>query len=104
MKRVALFTRAWIEIGTRAGHYKLRSGSPSSRGRGLKYYLESVGKEESEVALFTRAWIEIPYWGIYITAYCVALFTRAWIEIQRRRRIKCLLCVALFTRAWIEMR
>ena len=34
---VALFTRAWIEI--RRNDYKARKyRSPSSRGRGLKYY------------------------------------------------------------------
>ena len=58
MKRVALFTRAWIEII-----------SPFSV---LMY---------SQVALFTRAWIEIKS-AIYVAIkHFVALFTRAWIEI-----------------------
>ena len=58
MKRVALFTRAWIEIKTKT------------------IYRVQVG-----VALFTRAWIEIKIFTNFCHGKWVALFTRAWIEI-----------------------
>ena len=58
MSSVALFTRAWIEIGFSIARISV-----------------------SLVALFTRAWIEItPPLSVGIFAL-VALFTRAWIEI-----------------------
>jgi len=57
--KVALFTRAWIEIFT-----------------ALCYNTSVI------VALFTRAWIEITF-EIPVLLYShVALFTRAWIEIE----------------------
>ena len=56
--RVALFTRAWIEIA-----YPL--------------IVSSFG----HVALFTRAWIEIEKRIDSVLKVSVALFTRAWIEI-----------------------
>ena len=56
--RVALFTRAWIEM--------IAALNASS-----KY----------DVALFTRAWIEILSHPVLWTIIPVALFTRAWIEI-----------------------
>ena len=47
MKRVALFTRAWIEITA-----------------------EKNKLDKTEVALFTRAWIEItPFDYVYTTVY-----------------------------------
>ena len=55
--KVALFTRAWIEIAFSARAIALRS-----------------------VALFTRAWIEIINLLFIIKILSVALFTRAWIE------------------------
>ena len=57
--RVALFTRAWIEI--------IRVG---------------IAPDLLLVALFTRAWIEIPKSRARKFAFAVALFTRAWIEIH----------------------
>ena len=45
MKRVALFTRAWIEI--------------ASAGGGLKFNVRPPHGYYCFVALFTRAWIEI---------------------------------------------
>ena len=57
--RVALFTRAWIEIIT-------------AQKDGVAIV----------VALFTRAWIEIPSVHKPRRAYTVALFTRAWIEMH----------------------
>ena len=57
--RVALFTRAWIEI----------------KGNGGK-------NSGHQVALFTRAWIEILFYEKLGIRYDVALFTRAWIEIS----------------------
>ena len=59
MTKVALFTRAWIEIK----HNSLK------------------GRKE-KVALFTRAWIEISKKECNIAIGAVALFTRAWIEIS----------------------
>ena len=59
LKKVALFTRAWIEIFWSA--------------------FISIGVF---VALFTRAWIEIPPYKALSTLKLVALFTRAWIEID----------------------
>ena len=58
MKRVALFTRAWIEIA-----------------------LEIAERFKRGVALFTRAWIEITVDIKKAITKAVALFTRAWIEI-----------------------
>ena len=57
--RVALFTRAWIEILNRR-----------------------IVKLVPLVALFTRAWIEINYFLHLHNIGQVALFTRAWIEIH----------------------
>ena len=102
--RVALFTRAWIEIL----HHSLHSSSVP-------------------VALFTRAWIEMALLDMPRKLSVVALFTRAWIEIKsfvkadinsdvspslRGRGLKSsslqdfydVVNVALFTRAWIEIR
>ena len=59
-ERVALFTRAWIEI------------LPV-----LRLFLLLF------VALFTRAWIEILIYALSAIFHNVALFTRAWIEITR---------------------
>ena len=59
LKKVALFTRAWIEMTT-----------------------PSANRACVTVALFTRAWIEIAE-GVYLNDNtAVALFTRAWIEIS----------------------
>ena len=55
---VALFTRAWIEIEHCRSKARL-SSSPSSRGRGLKFPLHLMKSLTYLVALFTRAWIEI---------------------------------------------
>ena len=57
MIRVALFTRAWIEI-----------------------YTVIVYPLRLKVALFTRAWIEIKSIRRLNASTEVALFTRAWIE------------------------
>ena len=56
--RVALFTRAWIEIQA-----------------------EMEALDSVPVALFTRAWIEIIFFDEIQPENNVALFTRAWIEI-----------------------
>ena len=81
MKRVALFTRAWIEIPAHL-----------SRAGGCV------------VALFTRAWIEMQRLCFACRPRHVALFTRAWIEIASGQDIQISRLVALFTRAWIEIR
>ena len=60
----------------------MKTRSPSSRGRGLKY-VEQILKRAKKVALFTRAWIEIERTAHGKILQAVALFTRAWIEIQR---------------------
>ena len=57
--KVALFTRAWIEIQNYKDHVPLATPSPSSRGRGLKSDVKSAFYVMNYVALFTRAWIEI---------------------------------------------
>ena len=58
------------------------TGSPSSRGRGLKYITAYCRYIILSVALFTRAWIEIFMELKLISTILVALFTRAWIEIR----------------------
>ena len=58
---VALFTRAWIEI-SKTPLYCGSFWSPSSRGRGLKSFPIWYISGCIIVALFTRAWIEIS-WG-----------------------------------------
>ena len=122
--RVALFTRAWIEIKI-YDYGDNGDGSPSSRGRGLKSRCSSPRSRGSKVALFTRAWIEIDKKVNCAFSAFVALFTRAWIEITeiafsyfndrspssrgrgsksaRRYTPLKIKRVALFTRAWIEM-
>ena len=80
--RVALFTRAWIEITTGNRSAKLL-WSPSSRGRGLKSFPSQPILRSRHVALFTRAWIEIACICRRTKVFFVALFTRAWIEIAR---------------------
>ena len=77
---VALFTRAWIEIGVILSPIASDALSPSLRGRGLKYVNQRCIKLH-RVALFTRAWIEIVTRPLVIKCFMVALFTRAWIEI-----------------------
>ena len=57
--RVALFTRAWIEISCCRRHATRTARSPSLRGRGLKYDSSLYFIQHVYVALFTRAWIEI---------------------------------------------
>ena len=83
MKRVALFTRAWIEIDS-LGTKLLATRSPSLRGRGLKFAFMLITETILAVALFTRAWIEIARYGLTGYGRRVALFTRAWIEIVKR--------------------
>ena len=79
---VALFTRAWIEIGVLV-FVSCGILSPSLRGRGLKYDQLAEYYDFLNVALFTRAWIEIPdSYFLYTPREIVALFTRAWIEIK----------------------
>ena len=58
-RRVALFTRAWIEILCFPSLCPFCWQSPSSRGRGLKLHRQSTVQNLRMVALFTRAWIEI---------------------------------------------
>ena len=67
--RVALFTRAWIEIQI-TRFIGADSGSPSLRGRGLKYMIRSNQDIQRAVALFTRAWIEI----------CVVLYVVVFVK------------------------
>ena len=78
--KVALFTRAWIEIIE------------------LSKTIAAL-----KVALFTRAWIEMSRHHLQICLPLVALFTRAWIEIYCWQNLVLSLTVALFTRAWIEI-
>ncbi len=78
--------------------------SPSSRGRGLKYFDDFRAHLRLHVALFTRAWIEIRHFKRCCLHSRVALFTRAWIEIKNEINNYIYCFVALFTRAWIEIR
>ena len=124
---VALFTRAWIEIHMLKDSVCVKVGSPSSRGRGLKYTGDKVGGLNSLVALFTRAWIEIDYKARnpeYPTQspssrgrglkflQKIKLCPSPRSPSSRGRGLKSLFAryyfitniVALFTRAWIEIR
>ena len=103
MQKVALFTRAWIEINIDPADFK-NIESPSSRGRGLKLIVHHVKSGLDIVALFTRAWIEIIIRQFQTLSRPVALFTRAWIEITCLEQSTQRATVALFTRAWIEIR
>ena len=80
---VALFMRAWIEISIKIIVLSAQTKSPSSRGRGLKLPCLQLQKFLSEVALFTRAWIEIFAERRNLACALVALFKRAWIEMLR---------------------
>ena len=82
VSNVALFTRAWIEISYVHCNSIKRKMSPSSRGRGLKSFFIPYGGSVKTVALFTRAWIEIVCFPHLSQRTAVALFTRAWIEIS----------------------
>ena len=122
---VALFTRAWIEIGRAYRRKQSNFGSPSSRGRGLKYHLTNVTKT-SEWSPSSRgrglkscviitpaltAWspssrgrgLKYEKRTILNQLRSVALFTRAWIEIIQKNTLQTAVTVALFTRAWIEI-
>ena len=78
-------------------------GSPSSRGRGLKFNFKRFACSSDTVALFTRAWIEMTEILLICLWSRVALFTRAWIEINFIVLKRYQNGVALFTRAWIEI-
>ena len=56
------------------------TGSPSLRGRGLKYHTYQENLLPSPVALFARAWIEMVHFFKNGKIFKVALFARAWIE------------------------
>ena len=100
--RVALFTRAWIEMGNSFGAVSTQLVALFTRAW-IEILQDTNPAALKCVALFTRAWIEIPYWGIYITAY--------WSPSSRGRGLKSMTeyeeedvkLVALFTRAWIEI-
>ena len=79
------------------------NGSPSLRGRGLKFYVIRVAGGNDTVALFARAWIEIQSCGRNNIIGRVALFARAWIEIWLVYLLDRNTHVALFARAWIEI-
>ena len=81
--KVALFTRAWIEIRKLFDNTFIIQWSPSLRGRGLKCVNMQGYCNMDWVALFTRAWIEIVTMVSSPDPPMVALFTRAWIEISR---------------------
>ena len=100
--RVALFTRAWIEIfwHERPAYW---FGVALFTRAWIEITLPAKNPVLSSVALFTRAWIEITAEKNKLDKTGVALFTRAWIEITHNRKCVCLYCVALFTRAWIEI-
>ena len=59
--KVALFRRAWIEIG-----------------------ISRADTKSWKVALFRRAWIEIIFKSLLNTTFPVALFRRAWIEMRHK--------------------
>ena len=103
MTKVALFTRAWIEMTYSRRISSDEYTSPSSRGRGLKSDEIIFVTGGFTVALFTRAWIEMLSIICCEVVTPVALFTRAWIEIASQNYKDHVPLVALFTRAWIEI-
>ena len=103
----------------------LSPGSPSSRGRGLKYHVKSrlnvrklsPSSRGRGLKYKPRENFSVPLLspssrgrGLKFLSFLspqyhkkVALFTRAWIEIDARCRASRNCRVALFTRAWIEI-
>ena len=55
MYNVALFTRAWIEIGADKRRGAPNEKSPSSRGRGLKCYAYYITFEEAVAAYYSMS-------------------------------------------------
>jgi len=100
-RKVARFTRAWIE--THQVHRPRRVvASPASRGRGLKLQSDACRVQNRFVARFTRAWIETLLRRFPERFSAVARFTRAWIETETGLYCLHMEGVARFTRAWIE--
>ena len=80
-----------------------QSSSPSSRGRGLKYLPKtSITRYAWSPSSRGRGLKCQNIYYIYLLNY-VALFTRAWIEMRGKTTNLILWGVALFTRAWIEI-
>ena len=97
-QKVALFTRAWIEIMADQMPETTVAGRPLHEG--VDWNCISGGRSDTKerVVLFTRAWIEI-YSSAGKTSYkAVALFTRVWIEISFPWALQSQVCIALFTR------
>jgi len=78
------------------------SGSPASRGRGLKHGPDFPGRNGRRVARFARAWIETQGWLYRAVVTVVARFARAWIETGSGQAPDRHQLVARFARAWIE--
>ena len=85
--KVALFTRAWIEIVFTDYKIIVRYVALFTRAW-IEIASQNYRDHVPLVALFTRAWIEIGEFLVAMTAPCVALFTRAWIEIESRSHVK----------------
>ena len=101
-RKVALFTRAWIEIKLFGLSFADACVALFTRAWIEMYHIVDENTIR-EVALFTRAWIEILNRDIVIKHFAVALFTRAWIEMTLTLALRMKQKVALFTRAWIEI-
>ena len=102
--QVALFTRAWIEIYGTHLHFDVQIGSPSLRGRGLKF---TCGNRNTTLTAWSPSLrgrgLKCFLFGNNTSCPVVALFTRAWIEIYCSGSCRHPRLVALFTRAWIEI-
>ena len=78
--QVALFTRAWIEMPKMLLNIYATS-SPSSRGRGLKFFAKINRLTQSSSPSSRGRGLKSKFANPCLHCLCVALFTRAWIEI-----------------------
>ena len=101
--KVALFTRAWIEMYVSPSPLSDQVQSPSSRGRGLKCFSSRCVSVLNVSPSSRGRGLKFKRWHFSHTLEAVALFTRAWIEMYKVYQNLRNTAVALFTRAWIEI-
>ena len=82
MGTVALFTRAWIEMDG-DNNYIGTDGSPSLRGRGLKWYSRRSEWRHTRSPSLRGRGLKSRIPPTILLRPSVALFTRAWIEMSR---------------------
>ena len=99
---VALYARAWVEIGFGAGQQRTGKRRPLREGVGRNIQDNTVFKGKQRrplregVGRNSKALTEIVF-------ILVALYARAWVEIAERQERQLREQVALYARAWVEI-